>query len=157
MSRIQATEMSILSNIAGVVGGKEERLLEEQNREQKGKCGRESDDGKSCLILSTCFTGSTFSCSSLCYHHWWQLIKKSITQLLSFFSRQELTKMQLIQYVVAYVHGDVFGRLIVSLGPSHFHFISLQEEYTTLHFAALKQHADVLKSLLEEILLVLIY
>ena len=56
--------------------------------------------------------------------------------------------MQLIQYVGdVRKHGDVFGRLIVSLGPCHCNFISLQKGYTALHFAALKQHADVSKSL----------
>lgn len=58
--------------------------------------------------------------------------------------------MQLIQYVGVYcIHGDIFGRLVVSRGLCHCNFISLQEGYTALHFAALKQHADVMKSLLE--------
>ena len=102
------------------------------------------------LIYSTCFTGCMhiFLLSSLFYHHWWQQVKKAMTPLLNFFWRQMQTKMLLIQcvgdYVCIYLVVNCISWTITLKSIS-----CTQEGYTALHFAALKQHADVVKCLLD--------
>lgn len=102
------------------------------------------------LFLSTsCFIGCVFSCPSLCFHHWWQRVKRAMKPLSSFFWRLEHTKRQLIQYVGVCVMMYV-GRYVCScILACHCNVTSLQDGYTALHLAALNQHVGVVECLLD--------